>query len=391
MKKYYRRRSLPRLRMSSYSKPRSRSYSRPRSRSHHKIRPNKYTALIFAAIIGAVVISKITASTATFLAENAWLLIIALAIPSIVLIGYVIYSLINKKYECFIREHSVAIQKLLEINSRYRFEEIPCLDMTHSYDNENFYADISPLDYLTYQLAYYQKNNALRAIDAAAANANIFPDYLRNVEQITEFDKYNTDSLPILKKFRKSKEQKIFKDTIIKPLTQLTIKVTLESTNINGAYKDSKTAVFSANNIKHVIERASQKNGDFFVNEDIWQSICRVERGKVSNKMRFAIYQRDGNRCRRCGSRYDLEVDHIFPISKGGKSTMDNLQTLCHSCNSAKSNTIEAGVVNPAARRSATGKFCARCGAPMVKRNGPNGSFYGCPNYPKCTFTMQIR
>ena len=31
-----------------------------------------------------------------------------------------------------------------------------------------------------------------------------------------------------------------------------------------------------------------------------------------------------------------LEVDHIVPVSKGGKSTMDNLQTLCERCNRGK-------------------------------------------------------
>ena len=32
----------------------------------------------------------------------------------------------------------------------------------------------------------------------------------------------------------------------------------------------------------------------------------------------------------------NLEVDHIIPISKGGKTTMDNLQTSCKICNMGK-------------------------------------------------------
>ena len=35
------------------------------------------------------------------------------------------------------------------------------------------------------------------------------------------------------------------------------------------------------------------------------------------------------------------EIDHIFPISKGGKSTYDNLQTLCRRCNKLKGNSID--------------------------------------------------
>jgi 5-methylcytosine-specific restriction endonuclease McrA len=33
-----------------------------------------------------------------------------------------------------------------------------------------------------------------------------------------------------------------------------------------------------------------------------------------------------------------LEVDHIKPISKGGKTVLNNLQTLCMDCNRGKSN-----------------------------------------------------
>ena len=33
---------------------------------------------------------------------------------------------------------------------------------------------------------------------------------------------------------------------------------------------------------------------------------------------------------------------------------------------------------------------CPRCGAKLVLRNGKNGAFYGCSNYPTCTFTKNV-
>lgn len=30
---------------------------------------------------------------------------------------------------------------------------------------------------------------------------------------------------------------------------------------------------------------------------------------------------------------------------------------------------------------------CPRCGAPMLLRNGKNGAFWGCSNYPECKMT----
>jgi hypothetical protein len=40
--------------------------------------------------------------------------------------------------------------------------------------------------------------------------------------------------------------------------------------------------------------------------------------------------------CLKCGSSYNLTVDHIVPVSKGGGDDRSNLQCLCRSCNSRK-------------------------------------------------------
>ena len=42
--------------------------------------------------------------------------------------------------------------------------------------------------------------------------------------------------------------------------------------------------------------------------------------------------------CSTCGAREDLTVDHIVPVSKGGKSTFGNQVAACKSCNGFKAN-----------------------------------------------------
>ncbi len=65
-------------------------------------------------------------------------------------------------------------------------------------------------------------------------------------------------------------------------------------------------------------------------------------RAAVSVRTRFLVFQRDSYTCCICKEKgVKLVVDHIFPISRGGTSTMTNLQTLCEPCNQGKSNTLQ--------------------------------------------------
>ncbi len=56
----------------------------------------------------------------------------------------------------------------------------------------------------------------------------------------------------------------------------------------------------------------------------------------IPEALRWEVFERDGFRCRRCGRRRLLRADHIVAESKGGPTTLENLQTLCAPCNSAK-------------------------------------------------------
>ncbi len=44
--------------------------------------------------------------------------------------------------------------------------------------------------------------------------------------------------------------------------------------------------------------------------------------------------------CKLCGAKDNLTLDHMHPVSLGGKTTKENLQALCKSCNSFKSNKL---------------------------------------------------
>lgn len=59
-------------------------------------------------------------------------------------------------------------------------------------------------------------------------------------------------------------------------------------------------------------------------------------RKAISATVRRRVYNRDCHLCVYCGADEDLTLDHITPLSRGGKDTEDNLCTCCKRCNSAK-------------------------------------------------------
>jgi hypothetical protein len=72
-----------------------------------------------------------------------------------------------------------------------------------------------------------------------------------------------------------------------------------------------------------------------------WQD--RLANRRVPDSLRAAVLVRDGGRCRKCRRAINLEIDHIVPVSKGGKTEESNLQVLCRRCNRVKCKKLVPG------------------------------------------------
>lgn len=60
-----------------------------------------------------------------------------------------------------------------------------------------------------------------------------------------------------------------------------------------------------------------------------------------SERLKVQVLMRDGNKCRLCGITVTgdyIHFDHILAWSKGGETTLDNIQVLCETHNLAKGN-----------------------------------------------------
>ncbi len=79
---------------------------------------------------------------------------------------------------------------------------------------------------------------------------------------------------------------------------------------------------------------------------EVKRDCVNVTRRTISSKLRYQVLKRDNFKCCACGaspakdSSVELHIDHIIPWSKGGETTLENLQTLCSKCNLGKSDLI---------------------------------------------------
>lgn len=82
----------------------------------------------------------------------------------------------------------------------------------------------------------------------------------------------------------------------------------------------------------------------------------------VPDSLRYRVLKEAKGICALCGCTKDtrpLDVDHIIPCSKGGKTVYENLQALCSKCNRSKNNKDDTDFRNIVANE--VDKSCVFC------------------------------
>jgi HNH endonuclease len=72
-----------------------------------------------------------------------------------------------------------------------------------------------------------------------------------------------------------------------------------------------------------------------------WPIVCckpkvRHAINGIPEILKRKVFERDGSMCVQCGAKHFLHLDHIYPVSRGGKTTEKNLRVLCRPCNLEK-------------------------------------------------------
>ena len=114
----------------------------------------------------------------------------------------------------------------------------------------------------------------------------------------------------------------------------------------SGAYLRHFGSWYNA--LDRFVEYINKEDEDTSISLSSDKSVDSIYKHKTkrepSDRLKVQVLMRDGNRCRICGVKcnggiHKLHFDHIKPWSKGGETTLDNIQVLCSVCNAALGNS----------------------------------------------------
>ena len=258
------------------------------------------------------------------------------------LIAIICYLVIHNKHLKIVKEYSELYNEILKLNISY-----------------NFYSNFS-------DLYYYEDCSSKRKLDNLSlydiliskidSNFIYFTDLLSRVQKnIQNYELYCKEYNKLSSKMNEEKikglkiklktfiniESKLCKKIKLTPQLSISIKIRAGYTSPKGRNSYSKERTFQyveiVNAFNEYLRLKKQKQE--------YSYKVKVERAKMSDSLRYDILRRDGFRCQLCGASAKegatLHVDHIVPVSKGGKTVSSNLRTLCDRCNIGKSDKIE--------------------------------------------------
>lgn len=96
------------------------------------------------------------------------------------------------------------------------------------------------------------------------------------------------------------------------------------------------------NHLKNRDRRNAQTRLNRLANSDRARSYVLARRGRIKASAKLVtvkeIAKMYASVCTYCGSSDKIEIDHIVPLSKGGRHSIGNLTPACRVCNASKGN-----------------------------------------------------
>lgn len=283
-----------------------------------------------------------------------------------------IVTIVSKRRERIIKVNSEKVKEIEELNKDFKKISSKKHNVLEREYSRKSLDRVNGDDVIKYHIENDIKG--LRTdIENSIYNISLLDEYEKNVAKILEQESINNTKYSD-KKYKRI--ENIVLDKVIYTKKDFLIRVSLEVyyRSNGGRINESRNGF---RNYDELLELYKE-----WENGNKYEVTKRQERKIMNDDIRYNVLKRDNFTCQKCGitskDGAKLEVDHIIPLSKGGKTVMSNLQTLCDRCNSGKSDKTKEDFE--------TNDVCPRCGGTLVKRSGKYGAFMGCSNYPKCRY-----
>lgn len=276
----------------------------------------------------------------------------------------------RKDRENLVRKYSIRYAQILELNSTAQFTEIEETQSIETIcDTKSEFEKFDPDQYLLYSLLYYGREDEIEDFYYIADfYKKMYRDYLKRVseipptseEHIKQHTTMNVDAFLAV-------ENSLCAAEILEPPKEpiLIVKAYYSSQKGRNSHAVKKQyTVEEIGKLLQTVEKRKEENENrqntHYLLTDIYKykgsrayygsEFNRQQRSLMTKKMRYEVLKRDHFRCTICGASaangVELEVDHIKPVSKGGKTEPSNLRTLCKSCNRGKRDRYDPGGLN---------------------------------------------
>lgn len=257
----------------------------------------------------------------------------------LVVIVLIIIYLKNSEAKEMVFKTSENVKNLLILNKKYEF--LPIMKKIRVI---NFMAKSkSNFDTISFAsvVLYYIENDRddLRQdINNAIENGKKYSKYMEEYNSLSlNINEKILSELKISKTKYLNYEKKLMKKYKIKNNFNLLVKVIISYVTPKGRNHYEKIGELNLFSLINIYAK-------WQVDEE-YKKTAKYERLRMKNSIRYDVLRRDKFRCQICGAEQSdgvkLHVDHIIPVSKGGKTEMNNLRTLCDKCNLGKSDKIE--------------------------------------------------
>lgn len=264
--------------------------------------------------------------------------LISLVLPLIIAIA-IYYLLKNIQQTSHEKVMSISenYKQLVELNNKYQFNDIGKIKRK-VYEREYSHKSYDRARAKSIILYHIENNdnNIREFILNAYRNKKMYDNYLEEFEKINE--KTAIEEIEKIgyneKKFYKLEKEIINNNKVKDNVYKISINVIVEYTTPAGKnnYRKNRAVEYQELCDLYMQWRNGKK----------YEETSKRERAMMNDQLRYDVLKRDNYKCKICGASAQdgakLHVDHIVPVSKGGKTTISNLQTLCDRCNIGKSN-----------------------------------------------------